>query len=79
LNLNREQCCDATEVYVQSMTTGMDRLQQLLAHGTGHKRLDDDLFKKVDNLLKIYRREGVFEIEEQSKEPEYIFVLYIIE
>jgi len=52
------------------MTTGIDRLQQLLACGTGHKRLDDELFKTVDDSLKIYRREGVFDIENQPKEPE---------
>lgn len=49
----------------------MEKLQQLLIRGTGHKRLDDDLFKVVDDSLKIYRREGIFEIEEQSNEKEY--------
>ncbi|VVC29618.1 Zinc finger C2H2-type [Cinara cedri] len=48
----------------------MDKLQQIIACGTGHKRLDDDLFKTVDELLRIYRREGIFEIEEQVNEPE---------
>lgn len=51
----------------------MEKLQQLLVRGTGHKRIDDDLFKVVDNSLKIYRREGVFEIEELN-EPEYFWV-----
>lgn len=50
----------------------MEKLQQLLIRGTGHKRLDDDLFKVVDDSLKIYRREGIFEIEEQPDEKEYI-------
>lgn len=52
------------------MTANMEKLQQLLARGTGHKRLDDDLFKTVDNSLKIYRRDGIFEIEDQLNEPE---------
>lgn len=56
------------------MTTSMEKLQQLLARGTGHKHLDDDLFKDVDYLLKIYRREGVFEIKEQLNEPEYFAI-----
>lgn len=50
----------------------MEKLQQLLALGTGHKHLDDDLFKVIDNELKIYRREGIFEIEEQLDKPKYI-------
>lgn len=60
----------------------MEKLQQLLARGTGHKRLDDDLFKAVDSSFKIYRREGIFEIEELPHEPEYVSVthcLYIID
>lgn len=56
------------------MATNMEKLQKLLANGTGHKRLDDDLFKDIDYSLKIYRREGVFEIEEQLSEPEYFSV-----
>lgn len=54
----------------------MDKLQQILARGTGHKRLDDDLFNAVDNSLKIYRREGIFEIEELPNEPEYVSVAH---
>lgn len=54
----------------------MERLQHIIACGTGHKRLDDDLFKTVDELLKVYRREGIFEIEEQVNEPEYVFMFY---
>lgn len=50
----------------------MEKLQQLSACGTGHKRLNDELFNKVDELLKVYRREGIFEIEEQVNEPEYV-------
>lgn len=62
------------------MTTGMDRLQEILDRGTGHKRLDDDLFKTVDNSLKIYRREGVFDIEKQAiVQPEYVFVTPVFE
>lgn len=53
------------------MNTNMEKFHQILARGTGHKSLDDDLFKDVDYSLKIYRREGVFEIEEQLSEPEY--------
>lgn len=49
--------------------TSMEKLQQILSRGTGHKRLDDDLFKSVDDSLKMYRREGIFEIEEQLDEP----------
>lgn len=46
----------------------MEKLQQLLARGTGHKHLDDDLFKSVDDSLKVYRRVGVFEINEEPDE-----------
>jgi len=48
--------------------TSTEKLQLLLAHGTGHKNLVDDLFKRVDDLLKVYRRVGVFEIIDQSDE-----------
>ncbi|KAL5240846.1 hypothetical protein ACI65C_008256 [Semiaphis heraclei] len=48
--------------------TSMEKLQQLLARGTGHKHLDDDLFKSVDDSLKVYRRVGVFEINEEPDE-----------
>lgn len=58
------------------MSASMERLQEILARGTGHKCLDDDLFETIDNSLKIYRREGIFEIE-QINEPEYIIVLHI--
>lgn len=54
----------------------MEKLQQILARGTGHKRLDDDLFKAVDFSFNIYRREGIFEIEELPKETEYVSVAY---
>lgn len=43
----------------------MEKIKNVLAQGTGHKRLDDDLFKAVDDKLRIYRRVGIFEIEEQ--------------
>lgn len=56
----------------------MEKLQQLLIRGTGHKRLDDDLFKVVDDSLKIYRREGIFEIEEQPDEKEYAFTIRLV-
>jgi len=49
----------------------MDKLEQLLARGTGHKHLDNVLFKTVDDSLKIYRRVGVFEMIEQSNEQRY--------
>lgn len=48
--------------------TSMERLQQLLDLGTGHKHVVDDLFKTVDDSLKVYRRVGVFEILEQPDE-----------
>ncbi|XP_016659797.1 zinc finger protein 511 isoform X1 [Acyrthosiphon pisum] len=48
--------------------TSMEKLQLLLARGTGHKNLVDDLFKTVDDSLKVYRRVGVFEITDQSNE-----------
>lgn len=51
------------------MTTAMDRLQQILASGTGQKRVDDGLFKTVDDSLKIYRREGIFDIEKPLRQP----------
>ncbi|CAI6365714.1 unnamed protein product [Macrosiphum euphorbiae] len=46
----------------------MEKLQLLLARGTGHKSVEDDLFKTVDDSLKVYRRVGVFEITDQSDE-----------
>ncbi|XP_026808576.1 zinc finger protein 511 [Rhopalosiphum maidis] len=46
----------------------IEKLRYLLAQGTGHKRMDDDLFKKFDNSHKIYTRVGVFEIFEKSEE-----------
>lgn len=53
------------------MATSAEKFQLLLTYGTGHKHFNDDLFKTVDDTLKIYRREGVFEIEEQlDDEPE---------
>lgn len=55
----------------------MERLQKLLVRGTGHKCLNDDLFKVVDDSLKIYRREGIFEIEEQLDEKEYTFTSHL--
>lgn len=48
--------------------TSTEKLQQLLARGTGHKDIVDDLFKTVDDSLKVYRRVGVFEIMEQSND-----------
>lgn len=50
----------------------MEKLQKLLSCGAGHKHFDDDLFKPIDNYFKIYRREGIFEIEEQVTELKYV-------
>lgn len=52
--------------------SSMERLEQLLARATGHKCIADDLFKTVDDSLKVYRRVGVFEIVEQPDEPKHI-------
>lgn len=70
INCNRLQTRNTTES--TSTTSGAERLQMLLARGTGHKRLDDDLFAAVDGSLKVYRRQGIFEIEEQLVEPEWV-------
>lgn len=49
--------------------TSTEKLHLLLARGTGHKNsMVDDLFKTVDDSLKVYRRVGVFEIIDQSDE-----------
>lgn len=74
---SKYECLYGIKIIVNEMIANMEKLQQLLACGTGHKTLDDDLFKTVDNSLKIYRREGIFEIEDQLNlnEPEYVFVL----
>lgn len=56
--------------YTLVINIDMENLQQLLSCGKGHKRIDDDLFKSIDNTLKIYRREGIFEIEEQINKLE---------
>ncbi|XP_050530592.1 zinc finger protein 511 [Daktulosphaira vitifoliae] len=45
-----------------------EKFEFILACGSGHKFISDDLFKCVDNVLKVYRREGVFEIESQINE-----------
>ncbi|XP_025206059.1 zinc finger protein 511 [Melanaphis sacchari] len=46
-----------------------EKCKLLLARGTGHKNMDDGIFKKFDDRFKIYRRVGPFEIFEKSDKP----------
>jgi hypothetical protein len=56
----------------------IEKLRYLLAQGTGHKCMDDELFKKFDTSHKIYTRVGVFEIFEKSEEKKYTNSFYLI-
>lgn len=70
---NRSQTTDSGVLKRKTeMTSSAEKFRLLLVRGTGHKRLDDNLFGAVDGLLKVYRRQGIFEIEEQLDEPGWV-------
>lgn len=70
---NRPQTTDGgAQKRKTEMTSSAEKFRLLLSRGTGHKRLDDDLFGAVDGSLKVYRRQGIFEIEEQLDEPGWV-------
>lgn len=54
-----------------------EEFDYILACGSGQKSINDDLFKCVDDALKVYRREGVFEIDSQINESRYVLLNYL--
>ncbi|XP_050426369.1 zinc finger protein 511 [Adelges cooleyi] len=49
--------------------SSLEKLNKLLACGKRQKSIDDVLFRPIDKLLRIYRRDGIFEIEDEIDEP----------
>ncbi|XP_027843251.1 zinc finger protein 511 [Aphis gossypii] len=50
----------------------IEKLQHLLDRGKGHKNMDDVIFKKIDDSLRIYNRVGLFDIFDKSQNEFYM-------
>lgn len=55
----------------------IEKLQHLLARGTGHKNMDDVIFKKIDDSLRIYNRVGLFDIFDKSQKECYMYKQFL--
>jgi len=53
--------------------TSIEKLQHLLAHGKGQKNMDDAIFKKIDDSLRVYNRVGLFDIFDKSQKEFYMY------
>lgn len=51
----------------------IEKLQHLLDRGKGHKNMDDVIFKKIDDSLRIYNRVGLFDIFDKSQNEFYMY------
>jgi len=55
----------------------IEKLQHLLDRGKGQKNMDDVIFKKIDDSLRIYNRVGLFDIFDKSQKEFYMYKYFI--